>query len=124
VNAGARQRKTVPSDWSQYEEVHADRRNLSIHLIAVPLFMIAFPATVIFLLTADIASAVASLLVAIGSMACQGIGHATESVPAKPFKGLFDFLRRWFTEQYFTFPKFVLTGRWWHQYQAAANNAS
>jgi hypothetical protein len=114
----------VTSDWSQYEQVHADRRNLSIHLLAVPLFMIAFPVTVIFLFMADFAPAIASLLVAIGSMVCQGIGHATETIPAKPFKGLFDFLRRWFTEQYFTFPKFVLTGRWWRQYQAAGSNHS
>ncbi len=44
------------ADWSDYERVHADRRNLLIHLLA---------------------------------------------------------------EQYFTFPVFVITGRWWRQYMTA-----
>jgi hypothetical protein len=48
----------------------------------------------------------------------QGFGHAREANEPKPFTGLLDFLRRWLAEQYFTFPVFVITGRWWRQYMA------
>jgi len=109
----------VPTDWSDYEQGHADRRNLCIHLLAVPLFDMAFPALLILLARAEFIPAIVSLLVAIGGMASQGFGHSKESIEPKPFKGPFDFLKRWFSEQYFKFPAFVLTGRWWRQYQAA-----
>ena len=109
----------MPLDWSDYEQVHADRRNLCIHLFAVPLFAIAFPATVVLLAQADFILATASLLVAIGSMVSQGIGHGKESIQPKRFKGPLDFVRRWFSEQYFRFPLFVVSGRWWRQYQTA-----
>ncbi len=109
----------MPLDWSDYDQVHADRRNLRIHLLAVPLFDIAFPATLMLLAVGEFIPAIASLLVAIGSMASQGIGHSKESIGPKPFNGPLDFLKRWFSEQYFKFPVFVLTGRWWRQYQAA-----
>ena len=109
----------MPPDWSDYEQVHADRRNLRIHLLAVPLFDLAFPATLIFVISGDYVLAAVSLVGAIGSMALQGIGHSKESIEPKPFNGPRDFLKRWFSEQYFKFPLFVLTGRWWRQYQGA-----
>ena len=110
---------TVLPDWSDYERVHAGRRNLRVHLIAVPLFAIAFPAVFILLARAEFLSAIASLLVVVGSMAAQASGHSKEAIAPEPFNGLLDFLKRWFSEQYFRFPLFVFTGRWWRQYQAA-----
>lgn len=109
----------MPLDWSDYEQVHADRRNLRIHMLAVPLFDVAFPATLIFLMSSDYMLAVVSLVGAIGGMLLQGIGHSKESIEPKPFKGSIDFLKRWYSEQYFKFPLFVTSGRWWRQYQAA-----
>lgn len=106
-------------DWSDYQQVHADRRNLCMHLFAVPLFAISFPATVVLLAQADLILATVSLMAAVGSMVFQGIGHGKESIPPKPFKGPLDFIKRWFSEQYFTFPLFVVSGRWWRQYQTA-----
>ncbi len=111
-------------DWNDYEQVHADRRNLCIHLLAVPLFAIALPAALILLARVEFIPAFVSLLLALASMVFQGVGHAKESVPPKPFEGPADFLKRWFSEQYFRFPLFVLTGRWWRQYQAARRKTS
>ncbi len=88
-------------------------------MLAVPLFDIAFPAALILLVRAEFIPAIVSFLVAFGSMASQGVGHGKESIEPKPFKGPFDFLMRWFSEQYFIFPAFVLTGRWWRQFQVA-----
>ena len=107
-------------DWSDYERVHADRRNLGIHLLAVPLFAIAFPAALILIARAEFIPAIISFLVALGSMASQAVGHSRESIEPNPFHGPIDFLKRWFSEQYFIFPAFVLTGRWWRQYQVAS----
>ena len=42
----------------------------------------------------------------------QGIGHKREAEPPVPFDGPGDFLARVFVEQFFTFPRFVLTGGW------------
>lgn len=109
----------MPVDWSDYEQVHADRRNLRIHLLAVPLFDLAFPATLILFALSEFVPAIGSLLIVIGSMASQGIGHSKESNEPNPFNGPLDFLKRWFSEQYFKFPVFVLSGRWWRQYRAA-----
>ncbi len=112
------------SVWGDYEQVHADRRNLRIHMGAVPLFGIAFPTTLLFLLTGEFILAGVSLVAAIGSMILQGIGHSKETIPPLPFKGPLDFLKRWFSEQYYRFPLFVLSGRWWRQYQAARRKTS
>ncbi|MFQ6004687.1 MAG: terminase [Woeseia sp.] len=105
-------------DWCDYERVHADRRNLIIHLLAVPLFDIAFPAAVIVLVQRAWLLSAVSILVAIATIIAQGLGHSKERVEPRPFTGPLDFLKRWFSEQYFKFPAFVLTGRWWGQYES------
>ncbi len=106
-------------DWSDYERVHANRRNLLIHLLAVPLFDIALPVAVISIARGEWILAVVSVLAAIGSMALQRLGHSKEANEAKRFNGPLDFLQRWLSEQYFKFPVFVITGRWWRQYITA-----
>ena len=105
-------------DWGDYERVHADRRNLRIHLFAVPLFDIAFPIGLIFLALGEFILVAVSILLAIGSMALQKIGHSIEVIEARPFSGPLNFLQRWFSEQYFRFPMFVITGRWLRSYKA------
>lgn len=111
----------MPQDWSDYERVHANRRNLRIHLLAVPLFDISFAAALIFLASANFLAAIISFLAAFVSMILQGIGHSKEAIEPRPFEGPLDFLQRWFAEQYFTFPMFVLAGRWLRQYKAAVS---
>lgn len=108
-------------DWSDYERVHADRRNLGIHLLAVPLFDIAFPIALMFLVLGEFVLLALAVLLAIGAMALQGFGHSKEQFEPIPFNGALDFLQRWFSEQYFKFPVFVISGRWWRQYRAAGD---
>ncbi len=110
-------------DWSDYERVHADRRNLLIHLPAVPLFDIALLVALISIARGEWILAAIFVLAAIGSTILQGIGHAKEANQPKPFSSPFNFLQRWLMEQYFTFPVFVITGRWWRQYMAAGTTA-
>ena len=117
--AGAGQRiDVVPVNWADYERVHTDRRNLLIHLAAVPLFDVS-----VVLLVAGLAGGyrVIAVAAAIGmpvAMLLQRIGHNLEREAPRPFAGPADLARRWFTEQFVTFPSFVLSGRWWRQYTA------
>lgn len=106
-------------DWTDYQRVHADRRNLLAHLIAVPLFAFAFITACINFLSANIVAAAIAVGLCIVAMLIQRRGHAVEENPPRPFSGPGNFLRRWFTEQYFIFPVFLLSGRWWRQYRAA-----
>lgn len=105
--------------WSDYERVHTDRRNLLIHLLAVPLFDVAFLVALIAIVRGEWILVVVSFLAAIGSTVLQGLRHAKEANQPKPFSSPLNFLQRWLSEQYFKFPVFLITGRWWRQYKTA-----
>ena len=102
-------------DWTDYLRVRAERRNLLIHLIAVPLIVGSVVSLLLYLIRGDYVSAVIVTFLAFGAMAMQGRGHALEPESPRPFTSSVDFLRRWFTEQFFIFPLFLLSGRWWRQ---------
>ena len=102
-------------DWADYLRVHAERRNLLMHLIAVPLFVGSFASSLICFARGETSSAVIALVLAFAAMAIQGRGHALEPESPRPFASPLDFLRRWFTEQFYIFPVFLLSGRWWQQ---------
>lgn len=110
-------------DWSEYSRVHAGRSNLLIHLLAVPLFAGSFLTLVYHAVRGDWISALVAIVVAIGAMAMQGRGHRGEAEAPRPFSGPADFVSRWFTEQFYIFPAFVLSGRWWRQYRAAGDGS-
>ena len=110
---------TVQIDWSEYSRVHTRRSNLLIHLFAVPLFVGSFVFLLIYIANDDRFSALIVLGLAVVAMALQGREHKLEKEPPRPFSGPANFLRRWFTEQFFIFPAFVVTGRWWQQYRAS-----
>ena len=46
------------------------------------------------------------------SLAAQGAGHKREPSPPLPFAGPGDFVTRILSEQFYKFPKYVLTGGW------------
>ncbi len=112
----------VQIDWTDYLRVHSDRRNLIIHVIAVPLFVGSFVYIPVFLFRSDYVSVAISMVLALLAMVLQGRGHAKEREAPLPFGGPCNFLRRWFREQFVIFPLFVVSGKWWHQYQAATEN--
>lgn len=96
-----------------YTKSHANRINLLIHIVAVPLFWLASSTLLISLVTASwylLPAALSGLAV---SMAAQGLGHKLELVPPEPFAGPGDFCRRILSEQFYRFPAFVLSGRYW-----------
>ena len=95
-----------------YPHFHKNRTNLLLHIAVVPLFVLG----VVYGLTSAIegrwlASSV-SLLLPLVSIAIQGAGHKKEPNPPLPFDGPSDFVKRIFSEQFYRFPKFVLSGDW------------
>lgn len=104
--------------WSGYSQAHRNRTNLLIHLLAVPAFIVS---AVCLVVAAAKLSPVPVLLSAVGmfvSVALQVRGHKCEQSQPRPFKSRFDFVRRVLAEQFFTFPRFVLTGHWYKNFAA------
>ena len=110
-------------DWSDYLRVHANRSNLLIHLVAVPLFIAALATLASFVIGGNWTKAFFAFLATVAAMAMQGRGHRMEISAPRPFSGPGNFLRRWFSEQFVIFPLFVLSGRWLTQYRTSNTSA-
>ena len=95
--------------WKLYPTNHLDRRNLVMHLVTVPLFWAA-TLTLLASPLLGLVAALGSALTLVAVIALQGRTHGLEVVKPVPFRGPFDVLLRIFAEQFFTFPRFVLTG--------------
>ena len=93
-----------------YAETHANRANLLIHLAAVPLFIFAHIILILALVNLQLVTALLSIIAIVVSMALQGRGHKIEVVKPEPFTGAANFVTRFYREQFYTFPKFVLQG--------------
>lgn len=104
--------------WADYQEFHASRFNLWLHLFAVPLFLagnLFLVAGIVFValgVTGAWIAIIVGPLVSVVAMAIQGNGHKKEANPPKPFTGPLNVLGRIFVEQWVTFPRFVLAGGW------------
>jgi len=107
-----------------YPRVHADRTNLLIHAVAVPVFDLAVIAVVISLVERAPIAAALSAAVAAGAFAAEGRGHGMESNRPIPFSGPGNALARIFAEQFITFPRFVLGGGWARAYRTAGSRAA
>jgi hypothetical protein len=99
--------------WSDYADKHRDRTNLLVHIVAVPLFQIGAVAAVYAVVVGSVTCAALALAGVGVSMVAQGRGHAREREAPTPFTGGGDFVTRLLTEQWVTFPRFVLSGGWY-----------
>ena len=106
---------TIPEflawQWSDYPAKHRNRVNLVIHIFAVPFFMLGCAAVAFGSLRLAPRQVVTGLVAMIVSVGLQGVGHRFEAEQPAPFAGFADFLPRFFAEQWVTFPRFVLSGR-------------
>jgi uncharacterized membrane protein YGL010W len=96
--------------WGDYPAKHRSRVNLAIHIVAVPLFMlgcVAVAAGIVRLAPFRIGSGLVAMIVAV---VLEGIGHRFEPERPAPFASFGDFAKRFFFEQWVTFPRFVLSG--------------
>jgi hypothetical protein len=99
--------------WSDYSAKHRNRANLLIHIVAVPLFQIGTLILVAAALTISGAAAAVALVCMVAALVLQGRGHRLEPETPTPFDGPADFVSRFVTEQWVTFPRFVLSGAWY-----------
>ncbi|MBL6751151.1 MAG: terminase [Nevskia sp.] len=102
--------------WRNYAAGHRNRRNLLIHILAVPLFWVGAVNFVVPLVFAGLVHALGGALAMGLSLFLQGRGHALEEQAPEPFQDLRDLLRRILAEQFVTFPRFVLSGGWYRNF--------
>jgi hypothetical protein len=95
--------------WAAYPHAHRNRKNLILHLAAVPLFMVGTVTVATSPFTGG-SSAIAGLVAMALAMAVQGVGHRQEVSPPPPFRNKLDAMLRIFAEQWITFPRFVMNG--------------
>ncbi len=102
-------------EWQRdgYREYHRNRSTLWVHLFAVPAFIVATLSLVLSLVTVSWVSAVSALVGMALSFFVQGLTHRREPTPSIPFDGVGDAISRIFAEQFITFPRFLVSGRWW-----------
>lgn len=105
--------------WDSYHEFHRSKTNLLIHIIAVPMFLIANTNLVLALYQFAWLSASISAALMIVSLAMQGKGHKIEITPSIPFSSPLNAIARLILEQWINFPRFVLSGAWWRAYQTS-----
>jgi uncharacterized membrane protein YGL010W len=109
----------VEWQWKGYKDFHGSRLNLLIHIIAVPAFILATVNVVWALLHAQWFFASFGLGSMMIAFMAQAVGHAAEKNPAIPFDGPLDAISRIFVEQFFNFPRFVVSGGWLKAFRAA-----
>jgi hypothetical protein len=103
--------------WGLYPNGHQDRVNLLLHLVTAPLFSVGTLAALLApVLGGWLAPAGLALMGAV--LGIQGAGHAREANGPAPFRSRADALLRLCVENWFTFPRFVLSGRWAEQWRA------
>jgi hypothetical protein len=98
--------------WDGYPRVHRSRINLLIHIVVVPLFVAGNIGLVVALALRSLLLGAVSLVTMVLSVALQGRGHKEEQVPPEPFTGPANAVSRIFLEQWVTFPRFVISGKW------------
>lgn len=96
----------------EYPHFHKNRANLLLHIVVVPLFVAGVGYALWSLVHGDWAGAALGALAPLVSIAAQGAGHKKEPNPPLPFDGPADFVKRILSEQFYRFPKFVLSGDW------------
>ena len=87
-----------------YSHVHAHRTNLLIHLVAVPLFILAHIGLVAAIAYRKPLSALTCVGVASASLGLQRKGHALEVQAPEPFCSVWNFATSLYTELFFSFP--------------------
>lgn len=107
---------------SSYAQRHAHRVNLLIHLVAVPIFILAHVGLVISIAQLQLWLALVCIGLVLLSLRLQRQGHAFEKKAPAPFANGWNFAARLYTEQFYTFPRFFLSGGFWKNWLATQSH--
>lgn len=105
-----RERGLLAWQWSIYPQTHRNKRNLAVHLLTGPLFVLGTCAVPLGLVLGAWWLAALGLGGMAAAAALQGRTHKLEATPPAAFRGPMDVLARLFAEQWITFPRYVLIG--------------
>lgn len=103
--------------WRTYADNHQHPTNLILHVVAVPLFIVAALTLISGLFSLSFRPLVLGVIGIVASLAIQGHGHKLEAVQPEPFSDRKDAIGRLLVEQFVTFPRFLLSGRWWRNWR-------
>lgn len=106
------QAQLIKRQWSDYTRTHRSRRTLLVHIAAVPAFVAANTALIAALALGMWIKAALALAVMAASLVWQGRCHRDETEQPEPFAGPAQAVVRILAEQWVTFPRFALSGRW------------
>ncbi len=105
--------------WSLYPDGHQSRRNLLIHLFTTPLFMAG--CLMLLLSPLNWRLALAGVIALFVPLALQGAGHKGEVGRPVPFAGPLDVVSRFLVEQWVSFPRYILSGRFGEAWRRAGS---
>lgn len=105
-------KNVLSRQWDGYGRYHCLRRNLFLHAVAVPVFLLGNVLLVLSLACAMWAGAVAGIVLMMASLVAQGRGHRAEPRAPEPFASPANAVLRLFAEQWISFPRFVFSGQW------------
>ncbi|MNO63778.1 hypothetical protein D3C76_544910 [compost metagenome] len=103
--------------WHGYAANHRNSTNLALHIIAVPLFIVAAAILVGGLFDLSLSHMLLGGIGIAASLVIQARGHKLEEQTPEPFSGRRDAIGRLLAEQFVTFPRFVLSGDWWRAWR-------
>ncbi len=105
--------------WEGYSEFHTTRVNLLLHAVTAPLFPLGTIALVASPLIGSLPLGGAGIGAIFVPLILQGRGHKREPRPPIRFSSPFNFMARFFLEQWVNLPRFLLTGRFAAAWRAA-----
>lgn len=103
--------------WRGYHHNHRHPTNLVLHLIAVPLFILGALLVLGGLFGLDLSQLAIGLIALAAGLGLQRHGHRLEAEQPEPFASRKDAVQRLLTEQFITFPRFLLSGAWWRAWR-------
>jgi hypothetical protein len=105
--------------WKGYDQFHASKVNLLLHIVFVPVFLWGTIGLLSAVLRFHFFGIIAALILMATAFLLQGLGHQTEAIKSIPFASPSNALKRILIEQWITFPKFVISGGWWKAFNAS-----
>lgn len=102
-----------------YAGQHRDRTTLLVHLMFVPLFMLASASMLVFLLSGNWVLALLAAVACTVSLLVQGAVHRRTVRLLPKADSRIAALGQLLREQWIEFPRFVLSGGWLRAYRAA-----
>jgi phage terminase small subunit len=103
--------------WRTYADNHRHPANLVLHLIAVPMFILAALLILDGLCSLSFSSIAIGVIGLIAALGFQRHGHTLEQQSAESSSDRGDAVKRLLVEQFVTFPRFVLSGAWWRAWK-------